>query len=124
MSITIDWVEDNCGVLFCNASGNVSSDDMRIAFKNVRRYTAEKSGIAHALLDIQHVNNMPGNFMSMLAHHINHAPRNAGLFILLGDNSYVNSLFVTFWRIYPLESEQIKMAASIDDALTLIDTQV
>ncbi|MDQ7033409.1 MAG: hypothetical protein Q9P01_00815 [Anaerolineae bacterium] len=99
--------------------GNISSDDLRMALNNTYQQIVAATKRVDVLIDMG-ASRMPGNFLSILANFINQAPNNFGIIVFIGDNTYINSLIMTLWRIYPFESKRVTVAASIEAAITVI----
>lgn len=116
MSTSIKWHDEAVGLIAVETEGDISSDDLRMTLNTIQQriYPAPKR--VDVLLDIDG-SRMPGNFLSILANFINQAPQNFGLMAFIGDNTYINSLTMTFWRVYPFESKRIIIAHSVEAAI-------
>jgi hypothetical protein len=119
MCTTIQSYDEQQSIVSTKMDGNISSNDLRTTFGNVQQLLQMRNRRVDILFDI-HASRMPGNFLSILATFINQTSDNAGNIVLIGDNTYISSLAMAFWRVYPFESQRIKLVASIEEAILLI----
>lgn len=121
MSVNLIWDTEVNNIIHAEALGELTSDDLRIALYEVVDMIQSKEDRVDIVFQASSFRNLPRNILTQIGGFIRESPNNFGMLVLIGQDTYIESLIITFWRLYPFEATRVHLAADTGQAYSAIE---
>ena len=121
MPVHLIWDEEASSIIHAEVEGELSSDALRVALYEVVDMIQSKEDRVDLMFQAATFRSLPRNVLTQIAGFIRESPENFGLLVLIGQDTYIESLIITFWRLYPFEATQVHLAADLGQAYETIE---
>ena len=120
MAVNLIWDSEKHTIVRVEFDGELSSDDLRACLHEIDQMIRLEDERVDILFDTASARQIPRNILTLIGGFIREAPLNLGILVLIGKDTYIGSLIITFWRLYPFEATRVHLATDLEHGYTVI----